>query len=169
MTREIKSAEILHDEDHLRLVRLEFAYMGLYGGTHELIAELGSGLVTLKLANFNGEKVKNFTISPAQMDTLTSAWQQFRQDQEVKEAEKKATHQAEIQALIERAAAVGGTLVYHEEDEFNYELFELTWSADHPIYGRRSKGDTINLSRRDVIRRLEYAEQTAATPKEQSF
>ncbi len=168
MSREIKSAEILHDEDSLRLVRLEFAYMGVYGGTNELLAELGVGLVTLKSANFSGGKVKKFTISPNQMDTLASAWQQFRQDQDEKEAEKKASRQAEIQALHERAAALGGTLVYHEEDEFNYELFELTWPADHPVYGRRSKGDTINLSRRDVIRRLDYAE-AAVTPEEQPF
>src|SRR6266496_348564 len=156
MTREIKSAEILHDENNSRLVRLEFAYMGVYGGTNELIAELGSGLVTLKLANFNGGKVKQFTLSPSQMDTLASVWQQFRQDQDVKEAEKKASRQAEIQALHERVAALGCTLVYHEEDEYNYELFDLTWPADHPIYG--GKGNTTNLSRGDVIRRLEYAE-----------
>ncbi len=173
MPREIKPAEILYDEDGLRLVRLEFAYNGQYNGTNELLAELRAGLVTLKSARFDTKKVKHFCLSPTEMDTLAQAWQQFRQDQDVKEATKKVEYQAEIQTLIERAAAVGGTLVHYAEDERNYESFALTWPADHPIYGR--KGDTTGLSKRDVIRRLDYAEsqtkeiQSAAAPEEQPF
>ncbi len=167
MSREIKPAEILYDEDRLRLVRLRFVYTGQYNGTNELLAELEAGLVTLKSARFDNKKVKHFALSPSEMDTLVQAWQQFRQDQDVKEAAKKAADQAEIQTLIERAAAVGGTLVHHEEDENRYESFDLIWPENHPIYGR--KGDTTGLSKRDVIRRLDYAEQASATLDKQPF
>ena len=151
-----QSAEILHDERGIRLVRLDF-YYGTHGSTIEILAELGEGLVTLTQMNNEG-KPRRFSLDPNNMTRLAVAWLAFLDDCKAAEEQDKADYQAKIEATRERAKAVGAQMIDYSDNP-TYGTFNLSWPATHPLsHINRRWTDNENLSLPEVHGRLKCVE-----------
>lgn len=166
MTKSIKTvsfakdqpAEILSDERHIRLVRLDF-YHDTYGGTHEYLAQLGEGMV--KLIHMSDDaKPKIAHIDPNNMTRLAIAWLAFMDDCKAAEDKEQAKYQAEIDTVKLRAIAVGAVMTDYNPGS-NYGTFNLSWPMGHALerYNRHWTYGNENLALDDVQDRLKTVEK----------
>ncbi len=154
-----QAAEILHDERSLRLVRLDFYYDTHNMQTHETLAQLGEGLVTIITLD-SADKPKKYTIGTENMTRLAQAWLKFLLDCELKVEAERAEFQAQIDATRLRAIALGASMTLDTQHD-TYDTFTLIWPSDHPLnrFNRQWSYGNTNLCLDDVQDRLKHAEE----------
>lgn len=144
--------EILHDQDGLRVVRLECGYIPYHGG-YDFLAEMGAGLVTITHMH-SKNKPRSFSLSPANMTRLAHAWLAFTAKQEHEKEIEQAEYRGQVAAMKERAKTLYATV---EEDVDG--LFTLIFENGPLAHVYRRFQTNVCLDLDDVKERLNAAQK----------
>ena len=128
----------LHEDDTSKVVQISGEYYPTgYEMLNELKAFFGTaGINLFRLKTGEDEKIEHFEMSNEELDTLTSAWDAFKAEQEF----KKLAEQKRIAGIIEEAHKLIEELPitithYSKEEHSDYEWWDITCKS--PTIDRR--------------------------------